>query len=75
MIPAAAAIPFMTLRLSIFGKKFPSGQRERTEQAARKPVIRPFEIHNFDVEERDRPLMSSDRLKRVPSVNAKGDDV
>src|SRR6266853_1673300 len=30
MIPAAAAIPFMNLRLSILGNKFPSGQHERT---------------------------------------------
>jgi hypothetical protein len=46
MMPAAAATPFMTSRLSIFGKKFPAGHRVLTEQAARKPVIHPFEIHN-----------------------------
>jgi hypothetical protein len=46
MTPAVAAIPLMTSRLSIFRERFPLGQRGRTEQAARKPLIHPFEIEN-----------------------------
>ena len=47
MTPAAAATPFMTSRLSIFGEPIPSGQHDRIEQTASQPGIHPFDVHNF----------------------------
>ena len=63
MIPAAAAIPFMTLRLSILGKKFPFCQRERTRTSDTHVGVTSVRNPQLDREEREDPHMSSVQLE------------
>jgi hypothetical protein len=70
MMLAAAAIPLMTLRRSMLGKRVPFLARANgLKREAPGPVIHQFENPQFDVEGRDGPHMS---LKCVPTENTKG---
>jgi len=53
MIPAAAAIPFMTLRLSILGKKSPSIRREQTRMSATRASASFVRVPRFEREGED----------------------
>jgi len=54
MIPAAAAIPLMTLRLSMLGKIPLWPARPHANESHTGPAVHPFKPP-FDVKERDRP--------------------
>jgi hypothetical protein len=69
MIPAEAAIPFMTLRRSMLGRKIPFRPARRGQRAGPRSVTH-VRDPNFD--EPDVTLGSLVPLKPVPSENAKG---
>lgn len=72
MTPAAAATPFMTLRLSIFGESFPSGQRDESEQAERNREYSVRAPQSAMWRNEHDYCLSPIQTKRVPNGDAKG---
>ena len=76
MIPAAAAIPFMNLRLSILGNKFLLASTNGPERATRTPVIhrsrfsRPRLVHSCETAASASTGLGSANCNQKPIISS-----